>query len=138
MMKIEIKNAVTEVRDTSSVSEILSCGSELGEPCLLIVFPGKDFSADEPFPPETPYMTAIAADEDKAQEYRSAADLVIPAGDVDGYTEKLFKDKSLSQIREITACFTAARNGSQEYVLARESKAFYRLMAEKNGGSSNG
>ena len=53
------------------------------------------------------------------------------------FSEKLFKDKSQKQISEITACFTAARNSSAEEVLNIESRAFYRLMAEKNGGNSN-
>lgn len=134
-MNIEIKDFVTEVRGAGTLSEALA--EDIGEPCMLMVFGNEDFKADRSFPADTPYITAFAAEGEATENVCRTFDLVIPAGDAEAYTEKLYKDKTLSQIREINACFTAARTGSQEDILACESRAFYRLMAQKNGGGSN-
>ena len=138
-MKINKKEFVTEVREALSVSQLCGDTAELGQPCMLIVFGGEDFFADASFPSDMPYITAFAADdaESVSDEVRAAFDLVISADGADEYTEKLFKDKTAKQICEINRCFIAARGGSQEDILDCESRAFYRLMAEKHGGSGN-
>ena len=136
-MKTDIKELVTEVRGAASVSEICGAADSLGEPCMLIVYGG--IEADVLFPADVPFITAYAAAEGESvsDSVKAAFDLVIDAGTVEEYTEKLFKDKTKWQINEINKCFIAARKGSQEEVLACESRAFYRLMAAKNGGGIN-
>ena len=106
---------------------------------MLIVYGGGALSADGSFPADTPFITAYAAAEDEcvSDSIRKAFDLVISAEGTDEYVEKLFKDKTKMKINEINKCFITARNGSQEDVLTCESKAFYRLMAVKNGGGSD-
>jgi len=138
-MKINKKEFVTEVSDAKSVSELCTDISAYGEPCLLIVYGGADFSADGRFPAELPFITAFAAEdaENVSSGIKDCFDLVISSENTDEYTEKLFKDKSRKQIEEINRCFIIARKDSQEDILACESRAFYRLMAEKNGGGSN-
>lgn len=138
-MKTEIKEFVTEVRGAGSVTEICGALSSFGEPCMLIVYGSGNFSADGSFPADVPFITAYAAGEGEnvSDGVRAAFDLVISAEGIDEYTGKLFKDKTKWQVNEINKCFIAARTGSQEDVLACESRAFYRLMAAKNGGGSN-
>ena len=138
-MKINKKELVTEVREASSVSQLCENISELGQPCLLVVCDNGSFSADGSFPADLPFITAFAADDIAvvSDDVRNSFDLVTDASGIDEYTEKLFKDKTRKQINEINQCFIIARKGSQEDILAQESRAFYRLMAEKNGGGSN-
>ena len=138
-MKINKKEFVTELSEAASLSEVCSEINAYGEPCLLIVFGDADFKADGAFPAELPFITAFAAAEPESvsDEVRSCFDLVISSENTDEYTEKLFKDKTKAQINEINKCFITARTGSQEDVLECESRAFYRLMAMKNGGGCN-
>ena len=138
-MKTEIKEFVTEVRGAGSVSEICGAAESLGEPCMLIVYGGEGFDCEGGFPADVPFITAYAASEGEtvSDGIRAAFDLVISAEGVDEYTGKLFKDKSKWAVNEINKCFIAARKGSQEDILTCESRAFYRLMAAKNGGGSN-
>lgn len=138
-MKINKKEFVTSVLGAASISEVCSDIKAYGEPCMLIVFGGADFAADGGFPDDLPFITAFAADEPESvsSEVRERFDLVISSENTDEYTEKLFKDKSEAQIKEINKCFITARNGSQKDILECESRAFYRLMAMKNGGGCN-
>lgn len=138
-MRIEKEEFVTKISNADSIKEINASREELGSPCMLIVYGIADLNTEEGFPADTPFITAFAADdtENVSSSVRNCFDLVISTENADEYVQKLFKDKSRSQINEINACFIAARNGSQEDVLSCESKAFYRLMAEKNGGAGN-
>ncbi len=145
-MTININNAVTEVLGISSLYQLINSAEQLGSPCLLLIFtqPDTALGSDEKekeavksFLANAPFMSAVVSDDEISDELISASDIVLKASEVSEYTEKLFKDKSQKQISEITACFTAARNSSAEEVLNIESRAFYRLMAEKNGGNSN-
>ncbi|MBR4628267.1 MAG: hypothetical protein IKO47_11335 [Ruminococcus sp.] len=138
-MKINKMELVTEVRETQSLSQVCGDTAALGQPCMLIVYGGADFRADASFPADIPFITAFAADdaESVSADISGAFDMVIPAGDAEDFAGKLFKDKTEKQIHEINKCFIAARTGSQEDILACESRAFYRLMAEKNGGAGN-
>ena len=63
--------------------------------------------------------------------------MCIKAEEADEFVEKIFRDKTKKQIQEINACFIAARKAPAEKVLELESRAFYRLMADKNGGGAN-
>ncbi|MCQ2469499.1 MAG: hypothetical protein MJ100_06795 [Ruminococcus sp.] len=117
----------------SALSELT--GIQFGQPSLVIadgngISSVGDISKVTEFFRNAPFMTALAADAPD-NEISRFFDMVIPAGNVDEYAQKLFKDKTPKQAAEITACFTAARNNSAEKVLECESKAFYRLMAEK-------
>ena len=136
-MRIEKKEFVTEVRDAISVSELCKSIKEFGEPCMLIVYMNSSMVQDAGFPSDLPFITAAAVKGDEERSASKVFDLVIPAEDTEAFTEKLFKDKTKEQIMEINKCFIAARKGSQEEILECESRAFYRLMAAKNGGSSN-
>ena len=138
-MRIEKEEFVTKISNADSIKEINASREELGSPCMLIVYGIADLNTEEGFPADTPFITAFAADdtENVNSSVRNCFDLIICAENADEYVRNLFKDKSRSQINEINACFIAARNGSQEDVLSCESKAFYRLMAEKNGGAGN-
>lgn len=138
-MKINKMDLVTEVREAQSLSQVCGDTAVLGQPCMLIVYGSADFAADASFPEDIPFITAFAADDTDSVsgDVRNAFDLIIAAETADEYTEKLFKDKTAKQIHEINKCFIAARTGSQEDILACESRAFYRLMAEKNGGAGN-
>lgn len=138
-MRIEIEGFVTKVSEAASAGEINSSLGKLGSPCMLIVYGGADFLAKGGFPADIPFITAFAADDagNVSDDIRKCFDLVIEASGTDEYIKKLFKDKSRKQADEINACFITARNGSQEDILACESRAFYRLMAEKNGGAGN-
>ena len=138
-MRIEKEEFVTKISNADSIKEINAAREELGSPCMLIVYGIADLNTEEGFPADTPFITAFAADdtENVSSSVRNCFDLVISTENADEYVRNLFKDKSRSQINEINACFIAARNGSQEVVLSCESKAFYRLMAEKNGGAGN-
>lgn len=138
-MRIEKEEFVTKISNADSIKEINASRDELGSPCMLIVYGIADLNTEEGFPADTPFITAFAADDTKnvSSSVRNCFDLVISTENADEYVQKLFKDKSRSQINEINACFIAARSGSQEDVLSCESKAFYRLMAEKNGGAGN-
>ena len=139
-MIIKTDEFVTEVSGIASLSELK--GAELGKPCMLIVQGDGSLSADksdkalDDFFMNAPYITALAADS-PSEDAASRFDMVIPAGDTREYTAKLFKDKTKWQADQINTCFIAARKGSQADILDCESRAFYRLMAEKNGGSDN-
>lgn len=136
-MRIENKGFITEVRDAVSVSELCMSIKDLGEPCMLIVYMNSSMVQDAEFPSDLPFITAAAVSGDAECSAAKVFDLVIPEEDTAAFTEKLFKDKTEEQIREINKCFIAARKGSQEDILECESRAFYRLMAAKNGGGSN-
>lgn len=145
-MTIANKDIITEVCRISSLYQLLDQREQLGEPCLIMIFVdsktvlgsnGTEKAAVRDFLENAPFMSAVVSDDEISDELSSAADLVLKASNAQEYTEKLFKDKTKKQIAEITACFTAARKGSAEDILAVESKAFYRLMADKNGGNSN-
>lgn len=135
-MKIDPKGFFTEVHDASSMSELLNNSDNFGSPSLLIIYPAENFKADAEFPADAPFMTAFALSENcDAAPFSGLSDMIFNAGEIPDITEKLFNDRTASQVREITSCFITARQGGD--VLANESRAFYRLMAEKNGGSSN-
>lgn len=145
-MTINNNNAVTEILGIDSLYRLINSAEQFGSARLLLIFTQPDtvLGADDAekkavksFLSNAPFMSAVVSDDEISDELISAADLVLKASEINEYTEKLFKDKSFKQISEITACFTAARNSSAEKVLELESKAFYRLMADKNGGNSN-
>ncbi|HRR76682.1 MAG: hypothetical protein IJK31_02090 [Ruminococcus sp.] len=133
--KTDIVTKVSELTDLSGL-----CSADLGSPALLIVQLQETASPDEKtrdFLRNAPFITAAVGDISDSG-LRSVFDLVISDEEAALLPEKLYKDKSRKQIDEINAIFTAARKGaSQEELLAMESRAFYRLMADKNGGSSN-
>ena len=140
--KIEI---ITSVCQISSLYQLLGSKEQLGEPCLLLIHTnsstvlGADDSekaAVREFLSEAPFMSAVVSDSADS-ELADAADMFIKAEEADEYVEKLFKDKTKKQIQEINACITAARKAPAAKVLDIESRAFYRLMADKNGGGSN-
>lgn len=138
-MKIRTDEFVTEVSDIASLSELPD--AELGDPCLLIVH-GSGISADgtdsaaADLLTNAPFVTALADDEPD-NSIAELFDMVIPTDDISGFTAKLFKDKTRFQAKQINTCFIAARKGSQADILDCESRAFYRLLADKIGGSSN-
>lgn len=137
-MKITENENVTEVRDISDLAGLAD--AELGSPALLIVYPTENITADESaksFFLDAPFITAAVGDTPD-DDTLSLFDLALTEDEAAELPKKLFKDKSRRQIDEINAIFIAARKGaSQEELLAMESKAFYRLMADKNGGGSN-
>ena len=146
IMTIANKDIVTEVCRISSLYQLLDQKEQLGEPCLIMIFVDSktvlgsndtEKAAVRDLLANAPFMSAVVSDDEICDELSSAADFVLKASNAQEYTEKLFKDKTKKQIAEITACFTAARKGSAEDVLNVESRAFYRLMADKNGGNSN-
>ena len=137
-MNTEIKEYTTEVSGVTSLSQLLV--EDLGSPCLLIVKESRitsDVSSDiRKFFKNASFLTALA-DDAPTQELAELFDMVIPAEGIGEWTERLFKDKTKWASDQITACFVKARTGTAEEILDCESRAFYRLMAVKNGGSSN-
>ena len=122
-----------EISGISALSELV--GIQFGQPSLVIIKGDGissvgDINAVTEFFRNAPFMTALAADAPDENISRFF-DMVIPAENIGDYTHKLFKDKNPKQVAAITACFTAARNYNADKVLECESKAFYRLMAEK-------
>lgn len=145
-MTITNHGIVTKVSHISSLYELLDKKEQFGEPCLMMLFTdcntvlGADDTekaAVKEFLVSAPFMSAVVSDDEISSELAFAADLTLKASDADEYTEKLFKDKTKKQVAEITACFTAARKASADEVLTIESRALYRLMADKNGGACN-
>ena len=143
-MIINNNEFVTEIKELSSLEELISAKDRLGSTALLIVHLNDDLklcSGAEEFFRSADYMTAAACENGKEvpEELKSLFDLIIPAETTAEYTKKLFKDKSAKQVSEITACFVAARKGaSVQELLDCESRAFYRLIADKTGGVQNG
>ncbi|MBR5682727.1 MAG: hypothetical protein IKW96_05535 [Ruminococcus sp.] len=144
-MTINKTEITTTICQLSSLYQLLENKEQLGEPCLLLIHTdsstilGKDDSekaAVRKFLSEAPFMSAVVSDSADS-ELADAADMFIKAEEADEYVEKLFKDKTKKQIQEINACFIAAKKAPAAEVLDIESRAFYRLMAEKNGGNSN-
>ncbi|NLT09481.1 MAG: hypothetical protein GXY08_08260 [Ruminococcus sp.] len=137
-MRINKTDNVTEVSEFTDLSCLRS--ADLGSPALIIVHLQSAAAPDEKtrdFLRSAPFITAAAGDISDI-DVRSAFDLKISDEEAALLPEKLFKDKSRRQINEINAIFIAARKGaSQEELLEMESRAFYRLMADKNGGGSN-
>ena len=138
-MKIDIKDFYTQISTLASLDELPS--ADIGKPCLLIVrdnggIKTGDEGAVRDFFRKAPFVTALASNEPDAG-VSGFFDMVIPAEGVEDYAAEIFKDKSPMQIREITGCFTAARNGSSQDVLDAESRAFYRLIASITGGIAN-
>ena len=138
-MNINIKEYTTEISGIASLSELM--GAELGSPCLLIVSGGNisaeaDNTALDDFFRNAPFLTALA-DDQPSEELAKRFVMVIPTEGIDEWTARLFKDKTKWAADQITACFIKARTGTAAEVLDCESRAFYRLMAVKNGGSSN-
>ena len=145
-MTINKSEITTSICQISSLYQLLDSKEQLGESCLLLIHTdsstvlGADDSekaAVREFLADAPFMSAIVSDSDADSELTAAADMFIRADEADEYVEKLFKDKTKKQIQEINACFTAARKAPAAQVLDIESRAFYRLMADKNGGNSN-
>jgi hypothetical protein len=144
-MTINKTEITTTIGQLSSLYQLLENKEQLGEPYLLLIHTdgstvlGRDDSekaAVREFLSEAPFMSAVVSD-NADSEITDAADMFIKAEEADEYVEKLFKDKTKKQIQEINACFIAARKAPAAEVLDIESRAFYRLMAEKNGGNSN-
>ena len=144
-MTINKTEITTTICQLSSLYQLLENKEQLGEPCLLLIHTdngtvlGSDDSekaAVRKFLSEAPFMSAVVSDSADS-ELADAADMFIKAEEADEYVEKLFKDKTKKQIQEINACFIAAKKAPAAEVLDIESRAFYRLMAEKNGGNSN-
>ena len=138
-MIIKTDGFVTEVSGIASLDELTE--AELGDPCLLIVHADSSISAGSSaktpeFFANAPFVTALA-DNEPGSSISGLFDMVIPAGDTGEFTAKLFKDKTKFQAEQINSCFIAARRGSQEDILDCESKAFYRLLADKTGGGSD-
>lgn len=145
-MTINASDIVTEICDISSLYELLGKEEQLGEPCLLLIYTdsstvlGRDDSEKEAvrsFLAQAQFMTAIAYREGTPGELTAAADMSVKADEAEGFIEKLFKDKTAKQVKEINSCFIAARTSDAKAVLDAESRAFYRLMADKNGGGAN-
>lgn len=144
-MTINKSEITTTICQLSSLYQLLENKEQLGEPCLLLIHTasstvlGRDDSekaAVREFLSEAPFMSAVVSDSADS-ELADATDMFIKAEEADEYVEKLFKDKTKKQIQEINACFIAARKAPASKVLDIESRAFYRLMADKNGGNSN-
>lgn len=141
------KNEITaKVSQISSLYQLLDSKEQLGEPCLLLIYTGSstvlgaddsEKSAVKAFLSDAQFMSAIVSEGEPSEELRAAADMCIKAEEADEFVEKIFKDKTKKQIQEINACFIAARKAPAEKVLELESRAFYRLMADKNGGGAN-
>ena len=144
-MTINKTEITTTICQLSSLYQLLENKEQLGEPCLLLIHIdsstvlGKDDiekTAVREFLSEAPFMSAVVSD-NESSELADIADMFIKTEEADEYVEKLFKDKTKKQIQEINACFIAARKSPVAKVLEIESRAFYRLMADKNGGNSN-
>lgn len=141
------KNEITaKVSQISSLYQLLDSKEQLGEPCLLLIYTDSstvlgaddsEKSAVKAFLSDAQFMSAIVSEGEPSEELRAAADMCIKAEEADEFVEKIFKDKTKKQIQEINACFIAARKAPAEKVLELESRAFYRLMADKNGGGSD-
>jgi hypothetical protein len=141
------KNEITaKFSQISSLYQLLDSKEQLGEPCLLLIYTDSstvlgaddsEKSAVKAFLSDAQFMSAIVSEGEPSEELRAAADMCIKAEEADEFVEKIFKDKTKKQIQEINACFTAARKAPAEKVLELESRAFYRLMADKNGGGSD-
>lgn len=141
------KNEITaKVSQISSLYQLLDSKEQLGEPCLLLIYTDSstvlgaddsEKSAVKAFLSDAQFMSAIVSEGEPSEELRAAADMCIKAEEADEFVEKIFKDKTKKQIQEINACFIAARKAPAEKVLELESRAFYRLMADKNEGGAN-
>ena len=141
------KNEITaKVSQISSLYQLLDSKEQLGEPCLLLIYTDSstvlgaddsEKSAVKAFLSDAQFMSAIVSEGEPSEELRAAADMCIKAEEADEFVEKIFKDKTKKQIQEINACFIAARKAPAEKVLELESRAFYRLMADKNGSGAN-
>ncbi|SFW39755.1 hypothetical protein [Ruminococcus flavefaciens] len=141
------KNEITaKVSQISSLYQLLDSKEQLGEPCLLLIYTDSstvlgaddsEKSAVKAFLSDAQFMSAIVSEGEPSEELRAAADMCIKAEEADEFVEKIFKDKTKKQIQEINTCFIAARKAPAEKVLELESRAFYRLMADKNGGGAN-
>lgn len=141
------KNEITaKVSQISSLYQLLDSKEQLGEPCLLLIYTDSstvlgaddsEKSAVKAFLSDAQFMSAIVSEGEPSEELKAAADMCIKAEEADEFVEKIFKDKTKKQIQEINACFIAARKAPAEKVLELESRAFYRLMADKNGGGAN-
>lgn len=145
-MTITNNEITAKVSQISSLYQLLENKEQLGEPCLLLICTDsstvlgaddKEKTAVKDFLADAQFISAIVSEGEPSEELRAAADLCIKSEEADEYIKKLFKDKTKKQIQEINACFTAARKAPAEKVLEIESRAFYRLMADKNGGAAN-
>lgn len=145
-MKFKNGEFLNEIYEISSLYQILCEKNRLGEPSLLLVYPDsqtivaetdEEKSAVIKFFRELSCVTAVVCDEQLSDEITSLFDFVMETGEVERFTDKLFNEKTKKQIDEINACFKICGDNSAEKILELESKAFYRLMAEKNGGRAN-
>ncbi|MCR4795462.1 MAG: hypothetical protein K5898_09925 [Ruminococcus sp.] len=145
-MTINENGFSVKVNGISSLYELIDAKEKLGDACLVIVYPqsstvigrsSEEISAVKEFLTNAGFITAAAFEGDADEKLAPLFDLCLRSGEADEYVGKLFKDKTKKQIKEINACFTAARTAPAEKVLEIESRAFYRLMADKNGGNSN-
>ena len=145
-MTVNKNGYAVKVTDISSLYELVGSAEQLSNACLVIVYPQistvvgnseEEISAVRELLRNAGFITAAAFDDDTDEQLAHEFDLRLKSSEVDEYVEKLFKDKTEKQIKEINACFTASRTAPAEKVLEIESKAFYRLMADKNGGNSN-
>ena len=145
-MTITNNEITAKVSQISSLYQLLENKEQLGKPCLLLICTDsstvlgaddKEKTAVKDFLADAQFISAIVSEGEPSEELRAAADLCIKSEEADEYIKKLFKDKTKKQIQEINACFTAARKAPAEKVLEIESRAFYRLMADKNGGAAN-
>ncbi len=145
-MTVNKNGYAVKVTDISSLYELVGAAEQLSSACLVIVYPQsstvvgnteEEISAVRELLRSADFITAAAFDDDADEKLAHEFDLRLKSSEVDEYVEKLFKDKAEKQIKEINACFTASRTAPAEKVLEIESKAFYRLMADKNGGNSN-
>jgi hypothetical protein len=145
-MTITNNEITAKVSQISSLYQLLDSKEQLGEPCLLLIYTDSstvlgaddsEKSAVKAFLSDAQFMSAIVSEGEPSEELRAAADMCIKAEEADEFVEKIFKDKTKKQIQEINACFIAARKAPAEKVLELESRAFYRLMADKNGGGAN-
>ena len=146
-MNVYKKGLAAEMRGLSSLYQLLSAEELRSDVCLLIIYPDcgavlgrseEEKSAVRRFLAEAPFMTAAVCGDDTDKELSAAADIRISSSEAEDYAERLFDGKSVAQIREITACFAAARTAPAKKVLDLESRAFYRLMAPADGGGSHG
>ena len=145
-MTVNKNGYAVKATDISSLYELVGSAEQLSNACLVIVYPQsstvvgnteEEISAVREFLRNAVFITAAAFDDDADENLAHEFDLRLKSSEIDEYVEKLFKDKTEKQIKEINACFTASRTAPAEKVLEIESKAFYRLMADKNGGNSN-
>lgn len=58
--------------------------------------------------------------------------------DYDSYFSKLFKDKSVSNIKSLVKCLVTARSGDLQKVFYEESVNFYTMIKEKVEDNSDG